>query len=64
MENLNNETIYKVLLNDEEQHALWPNHLSIPHGWKEAGYVGDKESCMSFVNQVWTDITPLSSRIS
>lgn len=53
---------YLVVVNHEEQYALWPDDLEIPAGWSPAGHHGDKESCMAFVRRVWPDIRPLSVR--
>ena len=54
--------MYKVVVNGEEQYALWPDHLNIPAGWQDAGKSGTREQCMAYVKEVWTDLTPLSLR--
>jgi MbtH protein len=58
------ETIsaYIVLINDEEQHSLWPAHKNIPAGWRSVGIYGSKADCLEYVEKNWTDITPLSVR--
>ena len=53
---------YRVLINDEEQYSIWPEQLAIPAGWREAGPSGDKESCLAYIETVWTDMRPLSLR--
>ena len=53
---------YMVLVNDEEQHSLWPTFKEIPKGWRQVGPVGTKAECLAYVEEVWTDITPLSVR--
>ncbi len=53
---------YMVLVNDEEQHSLWPTFKDIPPGWRQMGPVGKKEECLAYIEEVWTDITPLSVR--
>lgn len=55
-------TAYTVLVNAEEQYSLWPANRPTPAGWKEAGKSGTKEECLAFVEQVWTDMRPLSLR--
>jgi MbtH protein len=55
-------TIYRVLVNHEEQYSLWPSYLEIPAGWREAGKSGPKDDCLAFVREVWTDMRPLSVR--
>jgi MbtH protein len=54
--------VYKVLVNHEEQYALWPADLDIPLGWKETGKSGPKKECLAYVDEVWTDMRPLSVR--
>jgi MbtH protein len=55
-------SVYKVLVNEEGQYSLWPSTKADPAGWSEAGKVGTKEECMSFVDEVWTDMRPVSLR--
>ncbi len=53
---------YTVLVNHEEQYSLWPTFKDIPNGWRQVGSVGTKAECLAWVEEVWTDITPLSVR--
>ncbi len=53
---------YKVVINHEEQYALWPSQLANPAGWRDAGKSGSKEECLAYVKMTWTDLTPLSLR--
>lgn len=55
---------YTVVVNDEEQHSVWPRHRPLPDGWREIGFTGAREACLEHIERVWTDITPLSARIS
>ncbi|HEY7479019.1 MAG TPA: MbtH family protein [Gemmatimonadales bacterium] len=55
-------TIYKVVVNHEEQYSIWPADREIPRGWREAGKQGPKAECLSHIEQVWTDMRPLSLR--
>jgi MbtH protein len=55
-------TTYQVLRNDEEQYSLWPLGLEIPAGWTAVGKEGTKTECMSYVDEVWTDMRPRSLR--
>jgi len=55
-------TIYKVVLNHEEQYSIWPDYMEMPLGWKGAGKVGLKADCLAFIKEVWTDMRPLSLR--
>jgi MbtH protein len=56
------EKMYKVLVNQEEQYALWAADHEIPNGWKGVGPTGKKEVCLSYVKEVWTDMRPKSLR--
>ena len=55
-------TIYRVVVNHEEQYSIWPAHKENPLGWRDAGKTGTKAECLTFVNEVWTDMRPLSVR--
>ncbi|MCY0985569.1 MbtH family NRPS accessory protein [Nannocystis sp. ILAH1] len=55
-------TRYKVVVNHEEQYSIWPEDREIPLGWREAGKSGLKEECLAYINEVWTDMRPLSLR--
>ncbi|MBM7775492.1 MbtH protein [Actinokineospora baliensis] len=54
----------KVVINDEEQYSIWPAQWDNPAGWRDVGVAGSKADCLSHIEQVWTDITPLSVRRS
>ncbi|HEX8106613.1 MAG TPA: MbtH family NRPS accessory protein [Kofleriaceae bacterium] len=55
-------TIYKVVLNHEEQYSIWPADRANPPGWRDAGKQGSKAACLEFIDAVWTDMRPLSLR--
>lgn len=55
-------TIYTVVINHEEQYSIWPAHREIPAGWRDAGKSGPKAECLAHIEQVWTDMRPLSLR--
>lgn len=57
-------TEYEVVLNDEEQYSIWPTAKSMPNGWRPAGKTGDKQACLDYIDEVWTDMRPLSLRRS
>ncbi len=54
--------IYKVVVNHEEQYSIWPASREIPVGWKDAGKSGLKAECLAYIEEVWTDMRPLSLR--
>jgi len=55
-------TIYKVVLNHEEQYSIWAADRENPLGWRDAGKSGSKEECLAYIKEVWTDMRPLSLR--
>mgnify|MGYP003596829776 CR=1 FL=1 len=55
-------TTYKVVVNHEEQYSIWPSDRDIPAGWREAGKSGPKAECLQYIQEVWTDMRPLSLR--
>jgi MbtH protein len=55
-------TIYTVVLNHEEQYSIWPAYKELPLGWTAAGKQGPKAECLAYIEEVWTDMRPLSLR--
>jgi uncharacterized protein YbdZ (MbtH family) len=55
-------TIYKVVMNHEEQYSIWPDYKEIPRGWNAVGKTGLKAECLAYIKEVWTDMRPLSLR--
>ena len=53
---------YQVLVNIEEQYSLWLAGQAIPNGWRQVGPKGQKQVCLDYVKEVWTDMRPLSVR--
>ena len=56
------DTIYHVVMNHEEQYSIWPAHKEIPPGWRAVDKSGTKTECLNYIEQVWTDMRPLSLR--
>jgi MbtH protein len=54
--------IYTVVVNDEVQYSIWPDYKEIPNGWRAVGKTGLKPECLAYINEVWTDMQPLSLR--
>ena len=55
-------TIYQVVVNHEEQYSIWPADRELPAGWSAAGKSGPKIECLAYIEEVWTDMRPLSLR--
>ena len=56
------KTIYKVVVNHEEQYSIWPADRENPLGWRDGGKSGLKQECLEYIKEVWTDMRPLSLR--
>jgi len=57
-------TVYKVVVNHEEQYSIWTAHRQNPLGWRDGGKIGLKTECLAYIKEVWTDMRPLSLRKS
>ena len=55
-------TVYVVVVNHEEQYSIWPEYRDLPAGWTRVDKTGSKEECLAYIQQVWTDMRPLSLR--
>jgi uncharacterized protein YbdZ (MbtH family) len=53
---------FLVLVNDEEQHSLWPTFSDVPVGWRVVYGEADRAACLDYIEQNWTDIRPRSLR--
>ena len=54
--------IYRVVGNHDEQYSIWPIDRELPLGWTPVGKQGLKDECLAYINEVWTDLHPLSLR--
>ncbi|MCA9526100.1 MAG: MbtH family NRPS accessory protein [Myxococcales bacterium] len=55
-------TQYQVVTNHEEVYSIWPTDRPVPLGWRPVGKVGSKAECLAYIEEVWTDMRPLSLR--
>lgn len=55
-------TAYKVVVNQEEQYSIWPMDRENALGWLDVGVAGNKEECLAYIKDTWTDMRPLSLR--
>jgi MbtH protein len=56
-----NGTFY-VLVNDEDQHSLWPTFVAVPEGWRVVFGEDNRANCLAYVEEHWTDLRPRSLR--
>ena len=61
-DNEEDQTTYLVVINHEEQYSIWPDFKEIPKGWNAVGKTGTKAECLAYIEEVWTDMRPLSLR--
>jgi MbtH protein len=51
---------YLALVNDEGQYSLWPAFAAVPAGWRVATGPDDRDACLSYISENWTDMRPKS----
>jgi MbtH protein len=62
MDDSDDQTVYRVVMNAEEQYSIWPADRELPAGWRAEGKQGSRSECLEHINVVWTDMRPLSLR--
>jgi len=55
-------TLYKVVVNSQEQYSLWLADRENAFGWEDVGKTGTRAECLEFIKTVWIDMRPLSLR--
>jgi uncharacterized protein YbdZ (MbtH family) len=53
---------FYVVVNEEQQHSLWPSFAEIPAGWRKVFGDESREKCLAYVEENWTDLRPQSLR--
>lgn len=56
------DAILDVVVNHEEQYSIWPAERALPAGWRKPVKQGTKAECLAWIEEVWTDMRPLSLR--
>lgn len=51
-----------VIVNQQEQYAVWPLGAETPSGWLATDRTGDERACLESVAEGWTDLRPASVR--
>jgi MbtH protein len=59
---MDDQRVYRVVVNDEEQYSIWLADKPIPGGWRDADMTGSKADCLSHIAEIWTDMRPKSAR--
>jgi len=55
-------TIYRVVVNHEEQYSIWPADREAPLAGETGARQVRRPSAWLYVKEVWTDMRPLSLR--
>ncbi|MFB6889878.1 MbtH family protein [Kitasatospora sp. NPDC056327] len=63
MSDTEDTTVYRVVVNHEEQYSIWATGRELPAGWTATGFEGVKSACLAHIDEVWTDMRPLSLRL-
>jgi MbtH protein len=50
--------MFIVLVNASGQYSVWPADKVVPAGWVQDGPPKRKDECLSYIEQVWTDMRP------
>lgn len=56
--------VYRVVVNHEEQYSIWPAGRDNPPGWRDAGAEGVKAECLDWIERHWSDMRPIRLRRS
>lgn len=56
----NADGTYLVLINDEGQYSLWPEHIAVPEGWTVVHGPETRQSCVDHIETNWVDMRPRS----
>jgi MbtH protein len=54
------DATFRVLINEEGQYSLWPTFATVPDGWSVALADADRQTCLTYVEEHWTDMRPKS----
>jgi MbtH protein len=55
---------FYVVRNHEEQYSIWRLDKPVPAGWVTVGDPASREECLATIDEIWTDMRPLSLRAS
>ncbi|GGU44152.1 protein mbtH [Lentzea flava] len=53
---------FYVVVNDEDQHSLWPSFADLPAGWRAVFGPAGRADSLAYVDRHWTDMRPKSLR--
>ncbi len=50
-------TSFNVVVNHEEQYSIVPADQKLSGTWREVGKRGTQKQCLTYIEEVWTDMT-------
>jgi len=53
---------FRVLVNEKNQHSLWPEFADVPRGWVAVFGPAPRAEAVDYVTENWHDITPVTDR--
>jgi amino acid adenylation domain-containing protein/thioester reductase-like protein len=53
---------FVVVVNDQDQHALWRAGLDVPSGWRRSSDAMGRSECLAAIAHGWPDIAPAGLR--
>ncbi|MEV0259482.1 MbtH family protein [Streptomyces sp. NPDC050732] len=55
-----NDALFLVLINEENQHSIWPAANEVPAGWTAVLGKTSRQEAIDYVEANWTDMRPKS----
>jgi MbtH protein len=59
---MDNEELFFVVVNHEDQYSIWPEWRELPLGWTKIGASATRSECLQQIEKLWTDMRPMSVR--
>ncbi|MEW1863567.1 MbtH family protein [Streptomyces sp. NPDC088194] len=50
---------FRVVANEDGQHALWPEFAEVPAGWRCVSGPDARARCLDYIETHWTDLRPV-----
>lgn len=49
---------HQLIVNDQEQFAVWPSRRRVPAGWRPVGRTGTRESLTEYLREILVETLP------
>jgi MbtH protein len=58
-----NETVhYMVVINHENEYAVWPQERALPEGWRATSHYGTRAECLAYLQLLAQGVLSAKSR--